>query len=120
MEREYVTIESEKRNLGLKGLEVADFVLAISGLVLFIFFIIGLGQIEFAFYFIVVWGFMMLPVNMSNKNRIYKIVWMLIIYALNNHIFLYEKDKKEGALNEYSKKFKELKDSLKSKIDDDK
>lgn len=117
--REYVLIQSEKKNYGFNGLEGMDLLLLLIGVFLLIFFFLVIGNFTFTLSFAIIYTFCLLPINVSNKNRMYKIIIMMVLYALNTHILIYESEKKEGVLNEYSQKFKQIKNSITEKINND-
>ncbi len=115
---EYVTVNLDKRNLGLKGLEFADIILAFLGLFLFLFLVLVVKSPMLAIYISIIYIALLAPIQLSNKNRVYKIVFMLIIYIFNKHIFIYQKFEKEGVLNESYQKLKEIKNKIRQRIND--
>ena len=96
---EYVTVNLDKRNLGLKGLEFADIILAFLGLFLFLFLVLVVKSPMLAIYISIIYI-------------------ALLIYIFNKHIFIYQKFEKEGVLNESYQKLKEIKNKIRQRIND--
>ena len=84
----YITITSLKKTLG-KYIELTDLFIAVPSLILFIiFFSISFTRfISLIFLMIVV--FLMLPINLSKKNRMYKVMFLVFKYIFKNKEFIY-------------------------------
>lgn len=114
---EYVTVNLDKRNFGLKGLEFADIILALLGIFLFIFLSLVVKDVMLAIYVAIVYVALLSPVQLSNKNRVYKILFMILIYFINKHVFIYQKAEREGVLNEGYQRIKEIENKIRKRID---
>ncbi len=84
----YITITSLKKTLG-KYIELTDLFIAVPSLILFIilFSISFTRFISLIFLMIVV--FLMLPINLSKKNRMYKVMFLVFKYIFKNKEFIY-------------------------------
>ena len=84
----YITITSLKKTLG-KYIELTDLFIAVPSLILFIilFSISFTRFISLIFLMIVV--FLMLPINLSKKNRMYKVMYLVFKYIFKNKEFIY-------------------------------
>lgn len=77
----YITIRSIKRTLG-KYIEVMDLYL---GIPMLLCFLIMFGFTNFrigAVIFLAICSFLMIPVSFSKKNRMYKVIGLLLSYLL--------------------------------------
>lgn len=84
----YITITSLKKTLG-KYIELTDLFIAVPSLILFIilFSISFTRFISLIFLMVVV--FLMLPLNLSKKNRMYKVMFLVFKYIFKNKEFIY-------------------------------
>ena len=84
----YITITSLKKTLG-KYIELTDLFIAVPSLILFIilFSIPFTRFISLIFLMVVV--FLMLPINLSKKNRMYKVMFLVFKYIFKNKEFIY-------------------------------
>ena len=84
----YITITSLKKTLG-KYIELTDLFIAVPSLILFIilFSISFTRFISLIFLMVVV--FLMLPINLSKKNRMYKVMFLVFKYIFKNKEFIY-------------------------------
>lgn len=87
----YITIRSVKKTLG-KYIEMQDLYVGLS--ILFIFLILfSFTKFKiFALVFFTIGAFLMIPISVSKKNRMYKIFGMLFMYLLRVKDFTYEKE----------------------------
>lgn len=87
----YITIRSVKKTLG-KYIEMQDLCVGLS--ILFIFLILfSFTKFKiFALVFFTIGAFLMIPISVSKKNRMYKIFGMLFMYLLRVKDFTYEKE----------------------------
>lgn len=94
----YITVKSIKRNLGFKGIEISDVVI---GLTLILGFIILFCFTPFkipSIVFLMIGIFCLLPINVSKKNRMYKVLILISKYITRNKTFIYQR--KEVGINE--------------------
>ena len=84
----YITITSLKKTLG-KYIELTDLFIAVPSLILFII----LFSISFTRFisliFLLKVLFLMLPINLSKKNRMYKVMFLVFKYIFKNKEFIY-------------------------------
>ena len=97
----YITVKSIKRKVGFKGIEVVDIVvgLPLFFILLFMFSFPSLRSIALILFVITV--FMFLPVNLSKKNRMYKVMFLVFIYlkSIKEYIFFKNEKRKEYKIN---------------------
>lgn len=86
----YITVKSIKRNLGFKGIEISDIIIALPILILFIvlFCFTSLKIPSIVGLMIGVFG--LLPINVGKKNRMYKVIWLIFKYLFRNKIYVYQ------------------------------
>lgn len=87
----YITLKSITRNLGFKGIEVSDVIIALpiifSFLLLFCFTSLKIPSV----IFLMIGIFCLLPINISKKNRMYKVLILIFKYITRNKIFIYHR-----------------------------
>lgn len=87
----YITLKSIKRNLGFKGIEIQDFIIAFPIVVIFIvFFCFTRFKIP-SIVFLMLGIFSLLPINVSKKNRMYKVIILVIKYLIRTKVYVYKK-----------------------------
>ena len=102
----YITVKSIKRKVGFKGIEATDLIIGMPLLfiLLIMFSFSSLRMIAIVFFVISV--FMFLPINLSKKNRMYKVLWLGISYLKKDKNYVYFKeDRKEGKISGIFKRF---------------
>ena len=84
----YITITSLKKTLG-KYIELTDLYICLPSLILFIilFSISATRLLSLIFLAIVI--FLMIPINLSKKNRMYKVMFLVVKYIFKNKEFIY-------------------------------
>lgn len=92
----YITLKSIKRNLGFKGIEVADILIAFPIIVLFIILFCFTSLKIPSLIFLLVGIFCLLPVNVSKKNRMYKVLGLMFQFISRQKIFVYQNIGKEN------------------------
>ena len=102
----YITIKSIKKTLG-KYIEMSDLYIGIPMLMIFlIMFAFSNLKIQ-ALMFLSVCAFLLIPINISKKNRMYKVVILLFNYLFRgrNYCFFNEeiKESKIKSLSKYIK-----------------
>lgn len=102
----YITVKTVKRNLGFKGLEISDLLIAFPFVAIFLILfcftkikLIGLAILVIGLFFLI-------PITVSQKNRMYKILKLVIDYLKRKKEFIFFKEnkKEKGGLNEIIKK----------------
>ena len=87
----YITLKSIKRNLGFKGIEIQDVIIALPIVILFIvFFCFTRFKIP-SIIFLMLGIFSLLPINVSKKNRMYKVMILIFKYITRTRVFVYKK-----------------------------
>lgn len=92
----YITIKSIKRNYGFKGLELSDIIIAIPLILIFIILFCFTNFKIFSLIGLLVGIFCLLPINISKKNRMYKILILIIRFWLKDKIYVYISERKEN------------------------
>ena len=89
----YITITSLKKTLG-KYIELTDLYICLPSLILFIilFSISATRLLSLIFLAIVI--FLMIPINLSKKNRMYKVMLLVFKYIFQSKEFIYFRESK--------------------------
>ena len=88
----YITLKSIKRNLGFKGIEIQDVIIALPIVILFIvFFCFTRFKIP-SIIFLMLGIFSLLPINVSKKNRMYKVIGLMFKFLFREKVFIYQKE----------------------------
>lgn len=96
----YITVKSIKRKVGFKGIEATDLIIGLPLLfiLLIMFSFSSLRAVSIIFFVISV--FMFLPVNLSKKNRMYKVLGLIVSYLKKEKNYIYFKEEgKERKFN---------------------
>lgn len=100
----YLTIQSTKRRVGFGGIELNDLIIGIPLFftLLLMFSFSSLRTISIILF--VISAFMFTPVNLSKKNRMYKVIGLVFRYFKSDREFVYYKDNirevsKNGIIN---------------------
>lgn len=94
----YIIVSDTKRKVGFKGLEVNDLIF---GLPLFIVLLLMFSFESLRFLsliLLVIAIFMFLPISLSKKNRMYKVMFLVILYVKRKKEYLYFKEEKGGQI----------------------
>lgn len=86
----YITLTSLKKTLG-KYIELSDLFIGLPSLIIFIilFSIPVTRLISLIFLSIVV--FLLIPINLSKKNRMYKVMYLVLKYLFKSKEYIFEK-----------------------------
>ena len=87
----YITVKSIKRDLGFKGIEVSDIIIALPMIVLFIVLFCFTPIKIPAIVGLMIGIFCLLPINVSKKNRMYKVIGLIFKFLFREKIFVYQK-----------------------------
>lgn len=90
----YITVKTIKRNLGFKGIEVSDIIIALPMIILFIVLFCFTPLKIPAIVGLMIGIFCLLPINVSKKNRMYKVIGLIFKFLFNEKIFVYQKERK--------------------------
>ena len=99
----YITVKSIKRNLGFKGIEISDIVIALPMIILFIVLFCFTPLKITAIVGLMIGVFCLLPINVSKKNRMDKVIGLIFKFLIREKIFVYQREgvnKVEEATNE--------------------
>ena len=88
----YITVKSIKRNLGFKGIEISDIVIALPIIILFIVLFCFTPLKIHAIVGLMIGIFCLLPINVSKKNRMYKVIGLIFKFLIREKIFVYQKE----------------------------
>lgn len=94
----YITVKSIKRNLGFKGIEISDLIIGLPIIFLFIILFCFTPFKIMSLVFLMIGGFNLLPVYVSKKNRMYKVIIMMCKFLFRIKRFVYQR--KEGKIFE--------------------
>ena len=89
----YITIKSIKKTLG-KYIEYMDLYIGIPALFLFLILFSFTNFILISFIYLIVVIFLMLPINLSKKNRMYKVMFLVFYFLIKVKEYSYYKNKK--------------------------
>ena len=96
----YITLKSIKRNLGFKGIEISDIIIAFPMIILFIILFCFTPLKILSVIGLMIGIFCLLPINVSKKNRMYKVIGLIFRFLFREKIFVYQK---EGKVNKFEK-----------------
>lgn len=88
----YITVKSIKRNLGFKGIEISDIVIALPLIILFIVLFCFTPLKIPAIVGLMIGIFCLLPINVSKKNRMYKVIGLIFKFLFREKLFVYQKE----------------------------
>ncbi|MBR1376680.1 MAG: hypothetical protein IJ565_02585 [Bacilli bacterium] len=98
----YITVKTIKRSLGFKGIEILDIAISFPIIVLFILLFCLTSLKIPSLTFLMLGAFCLLPINISKKNRMYKIIGLIFSFIFRTKYFVYINDKEEY-INEENK-----------------
>ena len=96
----YITLKSINRNLGFKGIEISDIIIAFPMIILFIILFCFTPLKILSVIGLMIGIFCLLPINVSKKNRMYKVIGLIFKFLFREKIFVYQK---EGKVNKFEK-----------------
>ena len=96
----YITLKSIKRNLGFKGREISDIIIALPMIIVFIVLFCFTQLKILSVIGLMIGIFCLLPINVSKKNRMYKVIGLIFRFLFREKIFVYQK---EGKVNKFEK-----------------
>ena len=88
----YITVKSIKRNLGFKGIEISDIVIALPMIITFIVLFCFTPLKIPAIVGLMIGIFCLLPINVSKKNRMYKVIGLMFKFLIREKVFIYQKE----------------------------
>ena len=96
----YITLKSIKRNLGFKEIEVSDIVIAFPIIIIFIVLFCFSSLKIPSLIFLMIGIFCLLPIKVSKKNRMYKVIGLIFKFLFRNKKFIYQE---KGKVNNIGK-----------------
>lgn len=100
----YITVRTLKKTLG-KYVEMTDLFIGLPFLIIFIILFSISATRLFSLMLLSIFVFLMLPINLSKKNRMYKVIGLVFIYIFKCKDYIYQKEYKRG---EYIEKGEEI------------
>ena len=91
----YITLKSIKRNLGFNGIEVSDVIIIIPMLTFFIILFCFTNLKMQSLVGLMIGIFLLLPINVSKKNRMYKVIYLLLLYFLKKKYYVYKTERQK-------------------------
>ena len=102
----YITIKSIKKTLG-KYIEMTDLYLGLPMLMIFLVLFAFTNLKIQALIFLSICLFLLVPINLSKKNRMYKIMILLIEYGFKNKNYcFFNQEVKENRIKQLTKYLK--------------
>ena len=102
----YITIKSIKKTLG-KYIEMTDLYLGLPMLMIFLVLFAFTNLKIQALVFLSICLFLLIPINLSKKNRMYKIMILLVEYIFKNKNYcFFNEDIKENKIKKLNKYLK--------------
>lgn len=86
----YITIKSMKKTLG-KNIELLDLYIGLPMLIIFLILFSFTNFKLFSIIFLTICIFLMLPITLSKKNRMYKVIFLVIKYLFKKRHYIYMK-----------------------------
>lgn len=86
----YITINSLKKTLG-KYVEMTDLYIGIPMIMSFLSLFAFSTNKLFSLVFLTICVFLMIPINLSKKNRMYKVLWLFFRYIFKCKNYIYSK-----------------------------
>jgi hypothetical protein len=91
----YITLPSIKRTLG-KYIEMQDLYIGLSMFLIFLIIFSFTNLKMFSLVYLTVGIFLFIPINVSKKNRMYKLLMLFLIYMFKKKEYLFfRKEEKE-------------------------
>lgn len=89
----YITVASVKRNLGFKGLEIRDLLISFPFIALFLILFCCTSYKLVGLSILIIGIFALVPVKVSQKNRMYKVLMLLGRFLFSVKEFTYYNNK---------------------------
>lgn len=87
----YIAITSLKKTLG-KYIELTDLYIGLSSLIIFLILFLIKPTRMFSLIFLSIILFLMIPINLSKKNRMYKVMYLVFKYLFKKKEYIYQKE----------------------------
>ena len=100
----YITVKSLKKTLG-KYIELTDLYIGVPSLIIFIILFAIPFTRMLSLMFLATILFLMIPVNLSKKNRMYKVMYLVFKYIFKCKDYIFIKEDENGENGSRRKKF---------------
>lgn len=87
----YIAITSLKKTLG-KYIELTDLYIGLPSLIIFLILFLIKSTRMFSLIFLSIILFLMIPINLSKKNRMYKVMYLVFKYLFKKKEYIYQKE----------------------------
>lgn len=87
----YIAITSLKKTLG-KYIELTDLYIGLPSLITFLILFLIKPTRMFSLIFLSIILFLMIPINLSKKNRMYKVMYLVFKYLFKKKEYIYQKE----------------------------
>lgn len=87
----YIAITSLKKTLG-KYIELTDLYIGLPSLIIFLILFLIKPTRMFSLIFLAIILFLMIPINLSKKNRMYKVMHLVLKFLFKCKEYVYIKD----------------------------
>ena len=87
----YIAITSLKKTLG-KYIELTDLYIGLPSLIIFLILFLIKPTRMFSLIFLAIILFLMIPINLSKKNRMYKVMYLVFKYLFKKKEYIYQKE----------------------------
>lgn len=87
----YITVKNLKKTLG-KYIEFTDLYIGLPCFIVFLILFSIPYTRGFSLIFLSIISFMMIPINLSKKNRMYKVMYLVFKYIFKNKEYIYMKE----------------------------
>ncbi len=87
----YITLKSIKRNLGFKGIEISDILISFPLIIIFIVFFCFTRLKILSLIGLLIGVFCLLPITISKKNRMYKVIILIFNFLFRERKYVYRK-----------------------------
>ncbi|HHX68318.1 MAG TPA: hypothetical protein GX708_09745 [Gallicola sp.] len=104
----YITVKSLKKTLG-KYIELTDLYIGLPSLIIFIILFSIPTTRLISLFFITIVLFLMIPINLSKKNRMYKVMYLVFKFIFKNKEYIYFREGKVNDIGEKNKRRKGIK-----------
>lgn len=88
----YIAITSLKKTLG-KYIELTDLYIGLPSLIIFLILFLIKPTRMFSLMFLSIILFLMIPINLSKKNRMYKVMYLVFNFLFRSKEYIYLKNR---------------------------
>ena len=99
----YITVASVKRNLGFKGLEISDILIAFPFVALFLILFCCTSYKLVGLSILIIGIFALIPIKVSQKNRMFKVLTLIGTFLFSTREYTYYSIKNSRGLMKFDK-----------------